>query len=200
LRCDHQQRRSGCGAAQRLYRTHPAPAQRDHRRDLDAALRYGVEEIAGNLALATLASNLAGERGAILPVHIGINSAGISRMGLELATEQGQRDALAIARLPHLNVVGIMTHFPVEEAADVRRGFEAFQRESAWLIEQAGLDRRKLTLHTANSFATLEVPETRLDLVRVGGALYGDTVPSHTEYRRVMQFKSRVTSVMPSFE
>lgn len=161
------------------------------------ALRYDVEEVAGNLALMQLVSRLAGERGVDLPVHLALNSAGISRMGLELSTEQGQRDALAIAKLPHLKIVGVMTHFPVEEQADIRRGFAAFQRESSWVIEHAGLDRAGLTLHTANSYATLEVPETRLDLVRVGGALFGDTVPSRTEYRRVMQFKSRVTSVNP---
>ena len=165
--------------------------------EMTDARRYDIEELMGNLELAQLASDLAGKNGRALRVHLVLNSAGISRMGLELSTEQGRRDALAIAHLPHLKIVGIMTHFPVEDQADVRRGFAAFQRESAWVIEQAGLDRAALTLHTANSFTTLEVPEARLDMVRVGGALYGDTVPSHTEYWRVMQFKSRVASVNP---
>ena len=65
----------------------------------------------------------------------------------------------------------------------------------SWLIDNAGLDRSKLTLHAANSFATLEVPESHLDMVRPGGLLYGDTLPSYTEYRRVMAFKTRVAAV-----
>lgn len=74
------------------------------------------------------------------------------------------------------------------------KGLEDFKKQSTWLIENGKLDRSKITLRTANSFATLEVPEARLDMVRPGGALFGDTFPSHTEYKRVMEFKSRLRS------
>ena len=50
------------------------------------------------------------------------------------------------------------------------------------------------TLHVANTFATLTVPESWLDMVRVGGIFYGDTIAS-TEYKRVMTFKSAIASV-----
>jgi alanine racemase len=119
----------------------------------------------------------------------------MSRNGIELKTDAGKAEALALLGLPNLRIVGIMTHFPVEEVADVRVGLTAFNNESAWVIGEGHLDRSKLLLHTANSFTTLEVPEARLDLVRPGGALYGDTVSSHTEYQRVLSFKSRVAAV-----
>lgn len=51
-----------------------------------------------------------------------------------------------------------------------------------------------MTLHVANTFATLTVRESWLDLVRVGGIFYGDTIAS-TEYKRVMTFKSSIASV-----
>jgi alanine racemase len=35
----------------------------------------------------------------------------MSRNGLEMATEQGQKDAVAITKVPILEVVAIMTHF-----------------------------------------------------------------------------------------
>ncbi|MFP3335430.1 alanine racemase, partial [Pseudomonas sp. SIMBA_064] len=76
-----------------------------------------------------------------------------------------------------------------------RKGLAAFNQQADWLIKHAKLDRSQLTLHAANSFATLEVPEARLDMVRTGGALFGDTVPARTEYQRAMQFKSRVAAV-----
>ena len=88
-----------------------------------------------------------------------------------------------------------MTHFPVEEKADVEKGLAAFKSETAWLIQAAKLNRSQLTLHTANSFATLAVPEARMDMVRPGGLLYGDTIPDHTEYKKIMAFKTRVASV-----
>lgn len=50
-------------------------------------------------------------------------------------------------------------------------------------------------IHAANSFATLEVPEAYFDIVRPGGIIYGDTISSYTEYKKVMAFKTQVASV-----
>lgn len=163
--------------------------------EIEAALPYDLEELLGNLPLAQAASALAKRHRLTLRYHLALNSAGMSRNGIELKTDAGKADALALLRLPNLRIVGIMTHFPVEEVADVRSGLAAFNQESAWLIREGHLDRAQLLLHTANSFTTLEVPEARLDLVRPGGALYGDTIPSHTEYQRVLSLKSRVAAV-----
>ncbi|MGH8353678.1 MAG: alanine racemase [Pseudomonas sp.] len=165
--------------------------------EVQDALQYDLEELVGNLDFAKQAAAIAQRNGSRLRIHLGLNSAGMSRNGLELGTPQGQADALELVRLAGLQVVGIMTHFPVEDREQVLQGLAEFNKESAWLIENGKLERSKLILHSANSFATLEVPEARLDMVRPGGALYGDTVPSHTEYKRVMQFKSRVGSVNP---
>lgn len=163
--------------------------------EVETALPYHLEELVGNLDHAQQVSDIAKKHHQKIAIHLGLNSAGMSRNGVEMTTEQGRRDAIAITKLPALHLVGIMTHFPVEEKEDVRQNLAKFNEQSAWLIKEAGLDRSKLLLHTANSFATLEVPESHLDMVRVGGALYGDTVPSHTEYLPIMQYKSAVASV-----
>jgi alanine racemase len=163
--------------------------------ELEDGLRYELEELAGNLEYARHISDLGGKHSRTVPVHLALDAGGMSRNGVSLATEQGRRDALELLRLPHLRLVGIMTHFPVEEREDVLRVLATFKEQAAWVIEQGKLDRTKLTLHCANSFATLEVPESYLDMVRAGGVLYGDTVPKYTEYKRVLQFKSRVATV-----
>ncbi|KZE32494.1 alanine racemase [Crenobacter luteus] len=162
--------------------------------EVEAALKYDMEELVGSLEFARQAATVARQHRRTLTVHLGLNSAGMSRNGLDLGSEQGKQDALALTRLP-LRIAGIMTHFPVEDKDEVRKGLAAFNAESEWLIREAKLDRRKLLLHAANSFATLEVPESRLDMVRPGGALYGDTVPTYTQYRPLMTFKTKVASV-----
>ncbi|MCP6705687.1 alanine racemase, partial [Klebsiella pneumoniae] len=60
---------------------------------------------------------------------------------------------------------------------------------------KAKLKREALTLHTANSFATLTVPESHLDMVRAGGVIYGDSLPDRVEYKKLMTFKTQVATV-----
>lgn len=163
--------------------------------EVQHALQYDMEELVGDLEFAEKVSQLAQAESKTVRIHLGLNSAGISRNGLEMGTAEGKLAAVDIVNMPGLQVAGIMTHFPVEDREEVLKGLEKFKEESAWVIEHGRLDRSKLVLHCANSFATLSVPEAHLDLVRPGGALYGDTIPSFTEYRRVMNFKSRVASV-----
>ena len=158
-------------------------------------MKYNMEELIGNPELAATVSDMARKQGKTVRYHLALNSAGMSRNGLDLSTEAGQQAALTITRLPNLKITGIMTHFPVEEKADVEKGLAAFKSETAWLIQTAKLDRSKLTLHTANSFTTLAVPEARMDMVRPGGLLYGDTIPEHTEYKKIMAFKTNVASI-----
>ena len=163
--------------------------------EVQHAMQYDMEELVGDLEFAEKVSQLAQAESKTVRIHLGLNSAGISRNGLEMGTAEGKLAAVDIVNMPGLQVAGIMTHFPVEDREEVLKGLEKFKAESAWVIEHGKLDRSKLVLHCANSFATLSVPEAHLDLVRPGGALYGDTIPSFTEYRRVMNFKSRVASV-----
>jgi alanine racemase len=162
---------------------------------MEAALPFDIEELVGNRAVAEAMAGLARRHGRRIRYHLALNSAGMSRNGIELATPEGRRDTLALLQLTDLHLVGIMTHFPVEDAAEMRRGLAGFNADVAWVIREGGLNRATLLVHAANSFATLEMPESRLDLVRVGGALYGDTIPERTEYVRVMAFKSRVAAV-----
>lgn len=174
----------------RLMRVRAATPQ-----EVEAALPYKMEELVGSLESARLMSEIALRHHTTIAYHLGLNSAGMSRNGLDLRLSDAKRDALDLMKLKGLQVVGIMTHFPVEEKEDVKMGFAQFQLDTQWLIEAARLDRSKLTLHCANSFTTLEVPEAYLDMVRPGGIIYGDTIPSYTEYKKVMAFKTRVASV-----
>lgn len=159
------------------------------------ALPLGVEELFGNLQQAQHISSLLKTRNHTLKYHLALNSGGMDRNGLEMATPKGKLEAVQLAKLPNLKMVGIMTHYAVEDESFVRAHLKVFLEQSHWLIQQAKLKRKDLTLHTANSYTTLAVPEARLDMVRPGGLLYGDSIPSFTEYKKTMAFKTQVATV-----
>lgn len=156
-------------------------------------LRYAITERVANPEAAARLAKLA--RGRTLPVHLAINSGGMSRNGVELSTAYGQADARALLAQAPLKIIGVMTHYPSEDTDDILAQLRRFEADLAWLGSQ-GLDLRSVTRHTANTFATLTHSATRLDMVRVGGALYGDPGSVKTNaYRLVPTIKSRVAAV-----
>ncbi|WP_433923940.1 alanine racemase [Vreelandella sp. 21] len=162
--------------------------------EVRGAFDYGMEELFGDITAARQASSDAAEAGVTLRYHLGLNAGGMGRNGMALDSEAGRQEALELQDLASLELVGIMTHFAFEDEDFVRQGLEAFHEQSDWLIETANLDREALTLHAANSFTTMEVPEARLDMVRPGGLLYGD-LPHYEQFKPVMSFRTRVASV-----
>lgn len=87
-----------------------------------------------------------------------------------------------------------MTHFPNYNADEVRAKLAQFKESSTWLMQQANLKREEITLHVANSYTALNVPEAQLDMVRPGGVLFGD-LPTNPEYPSIVSFKTRVSSL-----
>jgi len=161
--------------------------------EMEDALPSAVEELVGNPDVAARLAKLARKRA--LPVHLALNAGGMSRNGVELSTAYGKADARAILALPSLHIVGAMTHYPSEEADDILGQLHRFQDDCTWLAGE-GLDPARITRHTANTFATLSHPQTRLDMVRVGGAIYGDPGSVKTDaYSLVPTIKSRVAAV-----
>lgn len=163
--------------------------------EIEQGVQYGIQELFGNLNTAKVANDIAKRLGKTIDFHLSLNSGGMNRNGLEMGNAQGKADALTISRLSNLNLVGIMTHFPVEDADDVKKGLQVFREQSDWLIKTAKLDRSKLTLHAANSFVSLNVPEGWFDMVRPGGIIYGEPVYERPEYQYIMSFKTKVASV-----
>jgi alanine racemase len=179
-----------CGYKGRVMRVRAATLDEVHD-----ALRYKVEELAGNLAQARAMGDSARKRGRTLRVHLALNSAGMSRNGIEMETEQGRQDAEALTKIEGLQIVGLMTHFPTEDRADILQGVDAFKTQADWLFAHTALRREDVLLHAANSYAVQHIPEAHLDMVRPGGALYGYGGTPKPPFAHVASFKSRVASV-----
>lgn len=163
--------------------------------EIQNAASLKMEELFGNYEQAQRISAWAKQQGITVAYHLGLNAGGMDRNGLELNTEQGKQQALNMTKLPNLKLVGIMTHYAVEDEKYVREHLAVFNQQTDWLIKKAKLKREALTLHTANSFATLTVPESHLDMVRAGGVIYGDSIPDRVEYKKLMTFKTQVATV-----
>lgn len=164
--------------------------------EIEDAFPLNVEELIGNADAASLAAGRFRRRkprGA-LRVHLALNADGMSRNGVELSTPYGQDEGRAILATPGLKVVGLMTHYPTEEAQDIQRQLARFEADIAWLAAN-GLPAGPLERHSANTFATLHHPKTLLDMVRVGGALYGDVTPDFPQFRQTLTVKARVAAV-----
>ncbi len=95
-------------------------------------------------------------------VHVKLDT-GMSRLGTK-----DRELALRLASRP--NVVGLMTHFATADEL----GDDLFPAQLAEFREfVAEVGRDDLTVHAANSAAALRDPESHLDMVRCGVAIYG---------------------------
>jgi len=163
--------------------------------EIEGALPYHLEELVGNLAVAREMDALAQRVGQPISVHLALNAGSMARNGLELATDEGKAQALALTQLPNLNIVGLMTHFALDQREHILAGVATFKAQTDWLMDQAKVNREEVLLHTANTAATLDVPESWFDMVRPGRVIYGEVGPHYPEFSTFMAFKSRVTSV-----
>jgi len=107
------------------------------------------------------------------PVHVKINT-GVARLGLEI---RDAADALEdFARLGELSVAGIFSHLASAEELDspfTLGQLERFERVLASTQPLFANKRVQPLRHIAASAAAMLWPQTRLDMVRFGIALYG---------------------------
>jgi alanine racemase len=103
-------------------------------------------------------------------VHVKLDT-GMGRLGTR-DMDEATRTAAAVAAAPRLRLAGLMTHFATadDDPAFARQQLARFLPWAEALRAQHGGD---VLLHAANSAATLGIPESRLDLVRCGIAVYG---------------------------
>ncbi len=101
-------------------------------------------------------------------MHIKIDT-GMNRSGVSAG--QAAQLVSAARESEQVNLTGIYTHFACADDTDKTSTLEQFRLFMQTVDECGG--RSGLTLHAANSAATIDLPETHLDMVRTGLALYG---------------------------
>ncbi|MDW7650747.1 MAG: alanine racemase [Bacillota bacterium] len=116
-------------------------------------------------------SQAAVKSGRTLNVHVKVDT-GMGRVGC-FPCEEADDFIMYVAGLPGLHVTGLYTHFASADHSD--KGYAKWQfgryMQLVRRLEERGM--RIPVKHAANSAAAISMPETHLDLVRVGISLYG---------------------------
>lgn len=134
----------------------------------------------------------------ILPVHIKLDT-GMSRIGFP-DTEEGLEAVCRIRELPGIRLEGLFTHFSRADEKD--KSFTDRQLKRFLSFREACRQRGTefSICHCANSAAIIDMPETAMDLVRAGIAMYGLYPSDEVKKERVslkpaMELKSHIVHV-----
>lgn len=160
------------------------------------AVCQGVTVTVFDLETVQALSAAAREAAQTAQVHVKVNT-GMNRLGLP---PQAVAEFLTMLHdFAAVRVEGIFTHFAT---SDVDREFARtqFARFAALLDQLAQAGLRPPLAHAANSAAILTLPETHLDMVRCGIALYGldpdvEAAPLPPEFRPALSWKAQVAQV-----
>lgn len=134
-----------------------------------------------------------------LAVHIKVDT-GMGRLGVVAGTASAVGEIKEIAGLDHLRVAGIYSHLACADSFDKSFTRSQLAKFTGLLadLRREGLDFP--LVHTANSAAIIDHPESCFNLVRAGISMYGlypsGEVDAHRlSLRPVMSLKTRVAQV-----
>ena len=134
----------------------------------------------------------------ICKIHIKLDT-GMSRIGFQV-TEQSADEIAQIAKLPHIMIEGIFTHFSKADETDktfTKKQETAYEQMITWLKE------RRVSIpvhHVSNSAGIVDLPEYNKDIARAGIILYGlwpsdEVDKEHIDLQPLLSLKSHVVHV-----
>jgi alanine racemase len=162
----------------------------------EAALRWRLTPSLITLEFAQALAASAQANGIRAPVHLKVDT-GMSRYGL--LPDEVAPFVQGLRALPGLQLEGLFTHFATADAAeqaDLRQQLAVFQDVLAALHNA---DVVVPLVHAASSAATMRLPETHFNAVRIGIAMYGldpsDEWPPVFGLQPALALKSQVSRV-----
>ncbi len=172
------------------------------REQVDRLICFHITQAVTCEAKALEYSEEAVKYGGTLKVHIKVDT-GMSRLGYICEGdyfEHGVEGIAHVTELPGLDVEGIFTHFAVsDEAGEEERAYTYHQLELFKKVCQAveeKIGRNFLIRHCANTGATVDYPETYMDMVRPGLLLYGyGEFAKRLGLKPVMTMKTTISTV-----
>jgi alanine racemase len=140
-------------------------------RDLDVMHRHRLTPLVYSEEMLDAVLSMELPENARLPVHVKIDT-GMHRTGL--APDQARRILSRLRDCDHIRIEGIMTHFacgddPMEDEFTLGQ-LSTFNEV---LDVAADLGLHDIIRHAAATAATIRLPQTHLDMVRIGIGLFG---------------------------
>jgi len=137
-----------------------------------------------------------------IKTHLKVDT-GMGRLGLlpdcrrPHVTEQNLignaiREVKSISSLAGLELEGVYTHFATADSSDKTYAGKQFEIFVDFLNELRRAGMNPVLCHAANSAAIIDMPETHLDMVRAGIAIYG-LYPSDDVNKRRIALKPAMT-------
>ncbi len=162
----------------------------------DYAVQYDIEQMVFRPEMAQALSESAARQGKKAVVHFKINT-GMGRYGAPW--QEAQQAFEQCRKFPHLDFVGVMTHFPLSDAID--KSFALLQIMRVQQIRRTFAQKgiHIPTWHMCNSGGILDLPDAHMDMVRCGLLLYGyypsQDVQMPLDLRPAMTLKSHIIAV-----
>lgn len=159
------------------------------------ALRYNLTLTLYDLEMARSYDRVAREMNMTLDIHVKVDT-GMSRLGL--LPDQVMPFFRGLRNLRNLHIEGIFTHF-AESEADIPFTEEQLSTFQSILkpLRAGGYEFKYI--HAGNTAAALNLPDTRLNMVRVGLGLYGlspgPDFPMPPGFRPAMTWKTTIAQV-----
>lgn len=163
---------------------------------LSAAVDYNLTVTLCDLDGGRKLDDLARKAGRVVPVHCMVDT-GMNRQGFSL--ESAARDIPVLARLAHLNLEGIATHFPIAERAQdpFTLGQIELLKSVLAKLDDAGVPYDMV--HGANSAGVINYGDSVFSAVRPGIMSYGvwpaDNPPEVNPLRPVLRWVTQVSQV-----
>ena len=166
--------------------------------DLDMALGAGSEVAVWNGQFLSLLADRARAQGRPAKVHLKLDS-GMGRLGTT-DPEELLRLVEVCEREDGLKLAGVWTHFATADERDDDFFAEQLSRFAPLAAEVKGR-HPEITVHAANSAATLRDPAAHFDMARCGVAIYGldpfQEDPAAQRLEPALELRSYVADVKP---
>lgn len=146
-------------------------------------LEYNLTQTVYTPAFARALSRTAVSLGGKIKIHLKVDT-GMGRLGLlsqnfkphhsgEIINTKAVDASVAIAGLKGLELEGIFTHFATADSADKRYAKKQLDLFLDFLSRMRECGLNPAVRHAANSAALIDMPQSHLDMVRPGIAIYG---------------------------
>lgn len=165
----------------------------------DVILDYGLTPVVYRLEAAAALNSSAERRGVTADAHLKVDT-GMGRLGVRW--DEVEEFARELRLLKNLRIEGVMSHFAAADDLgenDFTRLQEDRFRTSVETMKSLGFNPTYCDI--ANSPGAVAHPETRPNMVRIGGILYGlgdDVLPGGVESPKlspVMSIKSQIAHI-----